>query len=98
MSKVVVQQMKAFTKGLDQDNLPPCIHCKAPWYVISLDPDHKDDCPLTTGVYPVLEEDLKSDGFVCAKCDKPFVLGKFYKIVLQAGTENTYVAVCMPCL
>ncbi len=98
MSDDVAQKLKAFTEGLDQDSLPPCGYCKAPWFVISLDPDHKDDCPMVTSVYPVLKEDLQGDGFVCEMCDKPFVLGDSYKAVLQAGSDDAYAAVCIPCL
>ncbi len=68
------------------------------WLVFSLDPAHGDGCPMATGVYPVLTNDLKGDGFVCEKCDKPFALGGFYKSVLQSGTDDTYAAVCEPCL
>ncbi len=98
MTEVVVQQLKAFTEGLNHDNLPPCVYCNAPWFVFSLDPEHKDGCPMATEIYPVLKEDLQGDGFVCEKCDKPFVLGEIYKAVSQAGTDDTYATVCMPCL
>ncbi len=99
MSDDVVQQLKAFTEGLDQDSLPPCVYCNAPWFVFSLDPDHKDDCPMVTEIYPVFPVDLAhEDGFVCGKCDTPFKLRDLYKAVSQPDEEDVYVAVCMPCL
>ncbi len=99
MSDGMIEQTKAFVQGLDHDDLPPCIYCNAPWFVFSLDPEHKDGCPMVTEIYPVLPVDLAhEDGFACGKCNTPFKLGDLYKAVSQPDEEDIYVAVCLPCL
>ncbi len=99
MSEAVIKQTKAFTERLNHDSLPPCVYCNAPWFVFSLDPDHKDDCPMATEIYPVLPVDLAhEDGFFCGKCDTPFKLSDLYKAVSQPDEEDIYMAVCLPCL
>ena len=63
-----------------------CIYCEADCY--EEDPGHADDCPSTTGVFPVREEDAgpqcphcgeRIDGEMhCADCDQPLRVGDHY--------------------
>ena len=54
----------------DDDRFRYCVWCKVDCY--EDEPEHADDCPQTTGLRPVREEDL---GPTCAHCGKPSLGG-----------------------
>ncbi len=93
----VEDQMREYSKE-NEESLRPCVHCNAPWFTFSLDPEHKADCPMVTNIFPVSLIDLEDDGIVCSKCDEPFHIGGFYKAVPQSEEIDVYVMVCVPCL
>lgn len=80
-----------------------CVYCKADCW-----PDpayHADDCPVTTGRYPV-EEGRGLGPSACCRCDKEFPEGSFYRLILAPGEINdpeddhefkTYLTVCEDC-
>lgn len=61
-----------------------CIYCKADCYVD--EPEHTADCPQSTGLFPILDQDLgpkcsacgHQDGVCCGQCERPFALGDCY--------------------
>jgi len=62
-----------------------CVYCEADCY--EEDPEHGDDCPSTTGVFPVnkrmlvsinAEGELEHSGMRCGDCRDPFVAGDHY--------------------
>ncbi len=62
-----------------------CVFCEADCY--EEDPEHADDCPSTTGVFPVAKRDLVSinaegelehSGMRCMDCEDSFAAGDHY--------------------
>jgi len=62
-----------------------CIYCEADCY--EEDPEHGDDCPSTTGVFPVTkrmlvsinaEGELEHSGMRCMDCADPLAVGDHY--------------------
>jgi hypothetical protein len=47
----------------EEDPFRYCIYCKADCYAD--EPEHAEDCPSSTGVYPLTENDLKP---LCPHC------------------------------
>lgn len=61
-----------------------CIYCDADCEASS--PEHAEDCPLTTGLFPVTEQDMTprcpqcgyTAGMACAACLRRLALGDSY--------------------
>lgn len=69
----------------DDDPFRWCVYCDADCRVD--EPDHADDCPFSTGVFPITERDVCDNpcphcscggGMTCMDCGEPFKLGDFY--------------------
>ena len=69
----------------DSDPFRFCIYCAADCY--EEDPEHADDCPSTTGVFPVTkrmlvsisaEGELEHSGMRCMDCEDSFAAGDHY--------------------
>ena len=50
---------------MSEDPFRYCVHCNADCY--DDDPEHAEDCPASTGVWPVREKDL----LPCSNCGHP---------------------------
>ncbi len=79
-----------------------CIYCEADCY--EEDPEHTDDCPSTTGVFPVTkrmlvsinaEGELEHSGMNCMDCKDSFGVGDHYTHRHAGG--NVYDAICLGC-
>jgi predicted RNA-binding Zn-ribbon protein involved in translation (DUF1610 family) len=67
--------------------------------------EHADDCPSTTGVFPVREEDAgppcphcgeRIDGeMLCSDCDQPLRVGDHY--THRALGDNGGLVICLGC-
>ena len=69
----------------DGDPYRNCIWCGVDCY--EDEPEHAEDCPQTTGLRPVREEDLgqkcihcgeRTPGMTCMDCGVSFAVGDFY--------------------
>lgn len=54
-----------------------CIHCSADCWPEPEYQKHDEYCPFVTGLWPVMEEDLKL-GMCCGQCMKAFQSGDVY--------------------
>jgi hypothetical protein len=70
----------------EEDPFRYCVYCKADCYAD--EPEHAEDCPSTTGVYPVREGDFgpkcihcgkgAHGPMCCAECEAELGLGDHY--------------------
>lgn len=68
-----------------------CIYCHTDCRVD--EPEHADDCPSVTNVWPVRKQDLQPEcsacghleGMLCGDCHQPFEVGDFYMHREMAG-------------
>lgn len=67
-----------------------CIYCGADCYLE--EPPHHESCPMSTGLFPVREEDLTPHGMRCIDCNQVFQIGDVY---VQRPTENDAVVECV---
>ena len=95
----------------DSDPFRFCIYCEADCY--EEDPEHGDDCPSTTGVFPVTKRDLVSisaegeleqSGMRCMDCEDSFAAGDHYthRHVGRGGPPgmpeaDVYEVICLGC-
>ena len=82
------------------DPLGPCVYCGAPWHLQSLAIIHKDDCPMVTGLYPVLQQDLPrtGEGMCCMACGGPFEVGDMScRRNLEGNWSDIVIVICMSC-
>lgn len=75
--------MKADQSDREREPFRWCVFCDADCEVD--EPDHADDCPSTTGVYPVREQDVLCPGckqthmgMRCVECEAEFEVGDHY--------------------
>lgn len=54
-----------------------CIHCGADCWPPPEEQTHGVICPVTTGLWPVREQDLEG-GMRCGECGGPFSVGESY--------------------
>jgi hypothetical protein len=94
----------------DEACLVHCVFCGADCNLP--EPDHADDCPSVTGLYPVIERDLMCpgcgetyEGMLCSECEEPFKIGDHYTH-RQIGEGNPipdgppcpiYEPICLGC-
>lgn len=74
-----------------------CIYCLADCWLEPENQQHQNDCPQTTGLYPVTTVDLDMPGgFGCCDCPDPFGVGDHYVVqdetVLCLGCGATALA------
>lgn len=97
---------------MDADGNGPCIHCGTDCSVPAADRRHADDCPFTTGIWLLEEEDATTKcacdecenmiGICCARCEQPINAGDLYRLVdfrtgLLAISPEDGMMICMAC-
>ena len=78
---------------MEDDPYRWCIYCGADCDLI--EPCHRDDCPIQTGVFPVYARDLENHGFICMDCGYEFKEGDFY--VVREAQHNIVEGICLGC-
>lgn len=67
-----------------------CVYCDADTYIEDSNVvDHAEDCPSSTGVFPVRDEDLGEKcpccgyqhGLMCGRCETPLAVDDRYMLV-----------------
>ena len=78
----------------DADMFRYCIYCGCDCYEDN--PAHRDDCPQTTGVYPITKSDIENQ-VVCAECRSLFAVGDSYCLQAIEGSDDVFSTVCVGC-
>lgn len=84
-----------------------CVYCGTDCWPEPENRQHAADCPTTTGIYPVRDQDRLPDGSLgaCTACGAPFVVGDFYAhisdetgaVVNNPAEDSTSWVACLPC-
>lgn len=77
--------------GFPSDPNGPCIYCGG---LVMQGMEHMDICPMVTGLYPVIEQDLRF-GFSCTVCGDDLGLGDMY--TERKSGEGIGDIVCLTC-
>ncbi len=73
-----------------REPLTACVYCLAPWFGEAFaDPEHRQDCPMVTNVYPVDDDDM-----VCMDCGAKL---DFYTYRPCDDADDVAEVVCLGC-
>lgn len=79
---------------MENDMFQYCIYCGCDCH--ESPPEHRDDCPQTTGVYPITEFETDHQ-IVCTECREPFKTGDSYCHQAVEGETDIVSVVCVGC-